>query len=146
MMQHPYFTDDRFPDRFEPELRQTIEIEKEKEQSERIRRKRSKKVGRFSVKFMFQSSWILSKEAIWPQEKKIEMVPPRLTMGAFLLSIQIKNLIITIKVLFKTLQTPALMEVDICPIYRQNLRQSMGSRKRSKEINRFLFQKSECRV
>ncbi|KAJ3319568.1 Cyclin-dependent kinase-like 3 [Boothiomyces sp. JEL0866] len=43
LMSHPYFQDDRFPDRFEPVLRQTIEMEKEKEQSERLRRKRTKK-------------------------------------------------------------------------------------------------------
>ncbi|KAJ3335289.1 Cyclin-dependent kinase-like 3, partial [Kappamyces sp. JEL0680] len=43
MMNHPYFTEDRFPERYEPELHQTIEMEREKEQSERMRRKRAKK-------------------------------------------------------------------------------------------------------
>ncbi|KAJ2993686.1 Cyclin-dependent kinase-like 3 [Globomyces sp. JEL0801] len=43
LMNHAYFQDDRFADKFEPILRQTIENEKEKEQSERLRRKRAKK-------------------------------------------------------------------------------------------------------
>ena len=72
MMQHAYFTDDRFPERFDPELRQTIEMEKEKEQNERMRRKRSKKVNYFSNLIIFQSIWILSKEAVF-QGKKTEM-------------------------------------------------------------------------
>jgi hypothetical protein len=44
MMNHPYFQQDKFPERFEPEIRQIIDMEKEKEQNERQRRKRAKKV------------------------------------------------------------------------------------------------------
>ena len=43
-MVHQYFQEDKFSERFEPVLKQIIEMEKEKEQSERNRRKRNKKV------------------------------------------------------------------------------------------------------
>jgi hypothetical protein len=44
MMAHPYFSHDNFGEKFEPILRQTIDMEREKEQADRQRRKRSKKV------------------------------------------------------------------------------------------------------
>lgn len=51
MMSHPYFTDDRFPESFEPELRQIIELERESELSERLRRRRAKKVPLRLIKY-----------------------------------------------------------------------------------------------
>jgi hypothetical protein len=45
MMNHAYFQEDKFPERFEPEIKHTIALEKEKEQNERQRRKRAKKVS-----------------------------------------------------------------------------------------------------
>lgn len=43
-MMHAYFQEDNFSERFEVELRQTIAMEREKDQADRVRRKRSKKV------------------------------------------------------------------------------------------------------
>lgn len=44
LMQHAYFQHDQFPERYEVELRRIIDLEKEREQSDRVRRKRNKKV------------------------------------------------------------------------------------------------------
>lgn len=43
-MRHAYFQHDQFVERYEIELRRIIDLEKEKEQNDRTRRKRSKKV------------------------------------------------------------------------------------------------------
>ncbi|KAL5037392.1 hypothetical protein RTP6_004831 [Batrachochytrium dendrobatidis] len=43
LMAHPYFQEDNFSNRFEAEIRQVIDMEKDKDQSERLRKKRSKK-------------------------------------------------------------------------------------------------------
>eukprot|EP00842_Homolaphlyctis_polyrhiza_P006263 jgi/Hompol1/6638/HPOL_003940-RA len=43
LMTHAYFQEDNFSDRFETELRHIIDMEKEKDQADRMRRKRSKK-------------------------------------------------------------------------------------------------------
>lgn len=43
-MAHSYFSRDDFVDKFEVELRHTIELEKEKDQNDRGRRKKTKKV------------------------------------------------------------------------------------------------------
>ncbi|KAJ3110518.1 Cyclin-dependent kinase-like 3 [Phlyctochytrium bullatum] len=45
LMAHPYFQSDGFADRYEVELRQLIELEKEKDLAERAKRRKSKKGG-----------------------------------------------------------------------------------------------------
>jgi cyclin-dependent kinase-like len=44
LMRHAYFQHDQFAERYEVELRRIIDLEKEKEQSDRLRRRRNKKV------------------------------------------------------------------------------------------------------
>ncbi|KAI8912573.1 kinase-like domain-containing protein [Gorgonomyces haynaldii] len=43
MMAHPYFHHDQFADKYEQELKHLIEMEREKDQQERLRKKRAKK-------------------------------------------------------------------------------------------------------
>jgi hypothetical protein len=43
-MRHAYFQHDQFAERYEIELRRTIDIEKDKELTDKARRKRNKKV------------------------------------------------------------------------------------------------------
>jgi hypothetical protein len=45
LMRHAYFQHDQFAERYEIELRRSIDHEKEKEQSDKARRKRNKKVN-----------------------------------------------------------------------------------------------------
>ncbi|KNC98816.1 CMGC/CDKL protein kinase [Spizellomyces punctatus DAOM BR117] len=45
LMSHPYFQSDGFADRFEIELRQLIDMDKEREQADRVRRRKPKKQG-----------------------------------------------------------------------------------------------------
>ncbi|KAI9338375.1 kinase-like domain-containing protein [Zopfochytrium polystomum] len=43
LMAHPYFQSDGFADRYEVELRQTIELERDRDQADRMKRKKTKK-------------------------------------------------------------------------------------------------------
>jgi hypothetical protein len=46
LMAHPYFQGDGFTDRYEGELRHLIDMEREKELSDRMRKRKAKKVCR----------------------------------------------------------------------------------------------------
>lgn len=45
LLNDPYFHHDKFADKYEIELRKLIDFEREKDQSDRLRRKRNKKVS-----------------------------------------------------------------------------------------------------
>ena len=79
LMAHPYFQADGFADRFEVELYHIIELEREKEQADRLKRRKSKKVHYITFYCVLTHYFFFFLLALWSSTSKGHSLQKRAT-------------------------------------------------------------------